>query len=145
MLGRDRYTAVQVALCVVGGMLTNTGLKNIFDRTRPHFDPALAQAYGYSFPSGHVTAATLLYGSLMLLAWRQIPARPARIAVVVALFFLVQLIALSRMYLGVHYLTDVLAAQILGAIWITFTFTTAEILRRRRLALSKSRPTAGTS
>ena len=71
----------------------------------------------------------------MVLAWRRIDPVPARIAVVATLILLVQLISLSRMYLGVHYLTDVLAAQFLGALWIAFSFTAVEIFRRRRLAV----------
>ena len=145
MLRRERYMAMQLGLCVGGGMLINTGLKNIFDRTRPNFEPALTEAFGYSFPSGHVAAATLLYGAVVALAWHRLPAGATRIVVVVTLFLLVQLISLSRMYLGVHYLTDVLAAQFLGALWITISFIAVEIFRRRRLAVSQSVPDAGKS
>jgi undecaprenyl-diphosphatase len=144
-LRRERYGAVRMGLCVGGGMLINTSLKNIFDRARPHFEPALAEAYGHSFPSGHVAAATLLYGAIMVLAWRRMSAGATRIVVVVTLFLLVQLISLSRIYLGVHYLTDVMAAQLLGALWIAFSFTAVEIFRRRRLAVSQSGPAAGKS
>lgn len=142
---RDLYAAALLGLCVGGGMLINTGLKNVFDRTRPHFEPTLANAYGHSFPSGHVAAASLLYGCAAVLAWRRLPTWPARTAVVSTLFLLVQSISLSRIYLGVHYLTDVLAAQALGVIWLAFSFTAVEIFRRRRLAASRSAPPAGTS
>jgi membrane-associated phospholipid phosphatase len=145
MLRSERYGAMQMALCVGGGMLINTGLKNIFDRARPHFEPALTEAYGYSFPSGHVAAATLLYGAVMVLAWHRLPAGVTRNVVVVALFLLVQLVSLSRMYLGVHYLTDVLAAQFLSALWITISFIAVEIFRRRRLAVSQPGAGAGES
>jgi membrane-associated phospholipid phosphatase len=145
MLRNERCGAVQMALCVGGGMLINTGLKNIFDRARPHFEPALTEAYGYSFPSGHVAAATLLYGAVMVVAWHRLPAGVTRIVVVVTLFLLVQLVSLSRMYLGVHYLTDVLAAQFLGALWIAISFVAVEIFRRRRVSISQSRLGAGKS
>jgi undecaprenyl-diphosphatase len=145
MLRRYRYSAVQLGLCVASGILINTILKNVVERTRPHFEPALASAYGHSFPSGHVAAATLLYGSIIVLAWHRMAPVSARIAVASTLIILVQLISLSRMYLGVHYLTDVLAAQFLGALWITISFITVEIFRRRRLAASQSGPEAGKS
>jgi membrane-associated phospholipid phosphatase len=145
ILRSERYGAVQMALCVGGGMLLNTGLKNIFDRARPHFEPALTEAYGYSFPSGHVAAATLLYGAVMVLAWHRLPAGVTRIVVVVTLFLLIQLISLSRMYLGVHYLTDVLAAQFLGALWVTISFVAVDIFRRRRVSMPQSDPGAGQS
>jgi len=138
LVRRDQYSSMQLAIGVAGGMLINTGLKNIFDRSRPHFEPALTHAYGYSFPSGHVAAATLLYGALLVLAWRRIPATLPRIMFGGAVFLLVQLISLSRMYLSVHYLTDVIVAQFVGIVWLALTFTGAEIIRRRRLSSSHS-------
>ena len=145
MLRRERYGAVQMVLCVGGGMLINTCLKNIFDRARPHFEPALTEAYGYSFPSGHVAGATLLYGAVMVLAWHRLPAGVTRIVVLIALFLLVQLISLSRLYLGVHFLSDVLAAQFLSALWIAISFSAVEIVRRRCLSMPQSGPGAGKS
>ena len=145
LLRGERYGAVQMALCVGGGMLINTGLKNVVNRARPHFEPALTAAHGYSFPSGHVAAATLLYGTFSVLVWRRLPPGLTRIVVVVTLILLVQLISLSRMYLGVHYLTDALAAQFLGALWITISFIAVEIFRRRGLAASQSSLGAGQS
>jgi membrane-associated phospholipid phosphatase len=84
-----------------------------------------------------------LYGAVMVLAWHRLPAGVTRIVALITLFLLVQLISLSRMYLGVHYFTDVLAAQFLSALWIAISFIAVEIFRRRRLAVSQSGPSTG--
>lgn len=130
---RDWYAAAALALSVGGGAIVNTALKNVFDRTRPHFEPALAHAHGYSFPSGHVALATLLYGCLAVVAARRIRSWRVRIAAVLGALLLVLLISFSRIYLGIHYLTDVLAAQAVGVAWLAIALTAIETLRIRRV------------
>ena len=129
---REWHVVFLLGLSVGGGMLVTTGLKSIIERTRPTFEPALAHAYGYSFPSGHVAAATLFYGCIVLLVIRKTTNGRVRFAVVLTSVLLIELIALSRMYLGVHYLTDVLAAQLLGIIWLAASMIAVEWCRRRR-------------
>ena len=109
-----RHAATIVGVCVGGGMLLNTGLENLFDRARPNFEPSLANAAGYSFPSGHVAAATLFYGCLAVIAARTIPDWRGRIGAPLIAAGLIGRVSFSRIYLGVHFLTDVLAAQAVG-------------------------------
>lgn len=107
-----------LALSVPGGLILNSLVKHAFQRARPSFDsPALTFA-SYSFPSGHTAGATVWWG-FVLLAWFAWEKRPGpRAAACVLAITLIVLTGLSRMVLGLHYLSDVLAAMAEGAAWI---------------------------
>jgi membrane-associated phospholipid phosphatase len=126
-----RQAAIMVSACVYGGVLLNTGLKNFVDRARPHFEPSLANAVGYSFPSGHVAAATLLYGCLAVIAARELPDLRGRICAPLVAAGLIACVSLSRIYLGVHFLTDVLAAQAVGLAWLGVSLWVVDTWARR--------------
>ena len=121
-----------LVLTVPAGMLVNLLLKNIFQRVRPVFDVPLLSLNTYSFPSGHAAAATLFYG--VLAAW--LISRTAswrwRAFIVLGAALMVALVGLSRIYLGVHYLSDVLAAMAASGCWLSFSLTAVETSRRRR-------------
>jgi undecaprenyl-diphosphatase len=92
-------------------LLNNMAVKPLFGRPRPQFDAPLLSLQTWSFPSGHVLAATVFYGLLCALALELAPGRPLRVrALLVAAAAVVMLVAFSRVYLGVHYLSDALAA-----------------------------------
>jgi membrane-associated phospholipid phosphatase len=115
---RDWRRLVTVVVCVAGGLALNVLMKLAFHRARPVFDQPLLTLSSYSFPSGHVAASTIFYG--LAVAW--VFTRPTRwrwraLAVVGALA-MVSLVAFSRMYLGVHYLSDVAAAFAEGVAWL---------------------------
>jgi undecaprenyl-diphosphatase len=118
----------------IGGAALNVALKHVFHRARPHFDDPLLTLDTFSFPSGHTAAATVLYG---LVAWWFVTrARtwPQRVPVVAAAACMVALVALSRMYLGAHYLSDVLAATLESVAWLAVCITaTSTYARMRRL------------
>jgi undecaprenyl-diphosphatase len=119
---------------VVGGMLLNVVLKVMFHRARPHFDEPLLTLSTYSFPSGHAVSATLVYGFIACYLVRHLHGWAARAGVVFAASLLVALVAVSRMVLGVHYLSDVLAAVAEGCAWLAVCLTAVSALRRRRAA-----------
>ncbi len=125
-----------VVLLVVSvpiGMLLNVLLKNAFQRSRPVLiDPILTLAT-YSFPSGHTTAATLLYSVLAAYVISITRRRARRVLVVVVAAGMVALVGLSRIYLGVHYLSDVLAAVASSTVWLAVTFTAVATWRRRQM------------
>lgn len=101
---------------VGGGMLINVGLKLIFARARPAFVDPLVTLDSYSFPSGHAAGSTLFYGALiLLLANQERMRRPAWGFGAV----MVVLVCMSRVYLGAHYLSDVLAGVTIGLVWIS--------------------------
>ncbi len=137
-LRKAPYWLLALLVSVPGGMLLNVILKHIFQRARPSLENPLLTLATYSFPSGHTVAATLFYGLvasyLVCLASRW----KSRFLIVLGACVMVGLVGLSRMYLGVHYLSDVLAAVAEGCGWLAVCITGVSTLRRRRAARSTS-------
>ena len=125
---KERRWALTLALCVIGGMLLNVVLKNIFHRARPHFDNPILTLTSYGFPSGHTMAATCLYGALGALAMSKLKARRWRVLAVVMAGFMILLVGFSRIYLGAHYLSDVLGAMAEGLVWLAFCLTAVNMI-----------------
>lgn len=116
VLGHRKELILFVA--VVGGApLLNTLLKIWFKRERPDINRLVEEA-GYSFPSGHSMAAFALYGALTYLLWKHIRSRTGKIALVVFASAIVLSIGLSRVYLGVHYPSDVLGGYLASGVWL---------------------------
>jgi membrane-associated phospholipid phosphatase len=115
---REWRRLVTLVVCVGGGLALNVLMKLAFHRARPVFDEPLLTLSSYSFPSGHVAGSTIFYG--LAVAWvftRTTSSRWRALAVVGALA-MIALVAFSRMYLGVHYLSDVGAAFAEGIAWL---------------------------
>lgn len=128
---RSRRRIAAFVLTVYGGMLLNLWLKHVFQRARPHFDDAILTINTFSFPSGHTMAATVFYGALSTLVCLEVGRFSLRALAVFGSILLILLVGFSRIYLGVHYLTDVLGAMIEGAGWLILCFTAFELLRQR--------------
>lgn len=128
------YWLLALACTVPGGMVVNGLMKLAFARARPSFDHPLVTLATYSFPSGHSSGATLFYGFLACLLVRHIPHGGRRIAIACAAILMVALVGFSRIYLGAHYLTDVLAGITEGVAWLAICITAVSSLRRRRTA-----------
>lgn len=112
-----RADIIALAASILGSTLLNLFVKGLFERARPSLHPALAHATGFSFPSGHSTAALAFYGMLAyLLARHAAPRQRNWIYLVGAVWIL--LVGLSRNYLEVHYPSDVLAAFALTLPWV---------------------------
>lgn len=126
------YWLLGLMLVVPGGMLLNVLLKNLFGRARPGWADPLTTLTDYSFPSGHTMMATITYGFVATCLILNIGAWTWRIFIAAMTVALVFLVALSRMYLGAHYLSDVLAAMAAGTAWLALCLTAVEILRRYR-------------
>ncbi|MCD7874144.1 MAG: phosphatase PAP2 family protein [Acidaminococcaceae bacterium] len=127
---RDRFYLYIV--CLYGGSILNQVLKRIFERVRPDIFPMIAES-SYSFPSGHAMGAICFYGILAYFAGLGLRSKPLRWGLMTAAEFYILLIGLSRVYLGVHYPTDVLAGYAAGAIWLFFCITLHSIFRRNKL------------
>ena len=126
------FWLTSLLVVVPSGMLANVLLKYTFGRARPSFtDPILTLAT-FSFPSGHVASATLFYG--MLTAYLVSRTRDWRMrgALVAAGALMVALVALSRLYLGVHYFSDVLAALAESCAWLALCLAVCSSLRLYR-------------
>jgi undecaprenyl-diphosphatase len=126
------YQLLDLALVVPGGMALLVLLKLSFHRHRPSFEDALSIFQGYSFPSGHTMGTTLLYGALAAFAVQAFDTWRWRTLVVLGAFAMMLLVGFSRMYLGAHYLSDVLAAFAAGLTWLACCFTAVGTLRRNR-------------
>jgi membrane-associated phospholipid phosphatase len=116
-LGR-RHDAALVLVALVGAEILTWSLKALFQRERPTFDDPLATASSFSYPSGHALVSVVVYGALayLLLAGRSGPRGGAVVAAFAALVVLA--VGFSRLYLGVHYLSDVLAGYAVGFAWL---------------------------
>ena len=128
---RERYWLIVLALVVPGGMLLNVATKYAFHRARPSFHDPILTLPTYSFPSGHAAAATLFYGVLAAYLVARTPSWRTRTRIVLSAFFIIFLVALSRLYLGVHYLSDVLAAFAEAVAWLAVCLTALHALDRR--------------
>jgi undecaprenyl-diphosphatase len=131
---RAPYWLLATAICVPGGMLLNVLLKHVYQRARPAFDEPFVTLATYSFPSGHTAAATLFYGLLASYVVTTSPRWGVRMAALVGAAAMVALVALSRVYLGAHFVSDVLAAMAESLAWLAVCITSVSTLRRRRAA-----------
>jgi membrane-associated phospholipid phosphatase len=107
------------AAALGGGLWINSTLKDVFDGLRPVWADPRHLGHEWQFPSGHVLAAIIGYGLVMLLVWPKLNRPALRIMAVLALVALLLLIGLSRLYIGAHYLGDVLAGYAVGLSWLS--------------------------
>ena len=138
--GRVRL-AVFVVVTMVGNTLLNTVVKLFVDRTRPVLPNPVAHANGLSFPSGHAQAAVVAY-SVLLLVFLPGLRGPWRRLVILLAVVMVLGIGFSRVALGVHYASDVLAGYVLGAAWVA-AMTAAFGAWRRERGRPEIEPTRG--
>ncbi|MCZ8516343.1 phosphatase PAP2 family protein [Paenibacillus filicis] len=115
---RQRRELILLAAVAVGSAALNTVLKLLFRRARPTLH-RIVEATGYSFPSGHSMAAFTLYGLMVFLLWKHIPSAAGRVAMIILGTFMIFMIGLSRIYLGVHYPSDVLGGFLASGCWLT--------------------------
>jgi undecaprenyl-diphosphatase len=115
---RHHYSAALLWVSVIGSGLINSVLKLTFNRPRPDVFPWRTQHVGLaSFPSGHAMTSIVVYGTLAFLVARLAPTRWLRRLVWIVAILVIVLVGLSRLYLGVHYPSDVLAGFVIGAAW----------------------------
>jgi undecaprenyl-diphosphatase len=115
----------------VGGLL-NQALKLLFARARPELAEALRGAHGYSFPSGHAMGSTVVFGALAYLAFRTIHPWGWRAAALSLAACAITAISVSRIYLGVHWISDIAAGITAGTVWVIVTTLAYETFRRIR-------------
>lgn len=128
---RRWYWLLTLAVALPGGMLLNLLLKQIFRRDRPSLDDPLLSLATYSFPSGHVVGATLFYGVLAAFLASKQPTWGKQFFVVLGASSLVILVGITRIYLGVHYFSDVVAAAAWSVAWLTLWLVAIDALRRQ--------------
>jgi len=125
---------ITLIITVPGGMLLNEWLKLVVHRHRPFVDGPFVDWSGYSFASGHTIGATLLYGQLLLFLLPALTGRHRRKICIFGAISIVLLVGFSRIALGAHFLTDVLAAIIFGIIWLMLCTVLGRSMLRRTVA-----------
>lgn len=121
-----------LASVLVGSTVLNALLKVVFGRARPTIH-RIIEVSGYSFPSGHSMASFSLYGGLAFLIWKHIPSFTGRVFMMVASVAFILTIGMSRIYLGVHYPSDVVGGYFISGCWL---FTCIWFYRRYLQRLS---------
>ncbi|MCX2740025.1 phosphatase PAP2 family protein [Pontibacter anaerobius] len=125
---KHRWNSLKVPVVALGSITLNIILKYFFDRERP-MSP-LVEASGLSFPSGHSMVAASFYGLLIYLVWHNVKNVHVRNTLIVLLSVFVVLIGFSRIYLRVHYASDVLAGFSAGFLWVIIGITTLRRIER---------------
>lgn len=131
LMARKRSAALLLLAAVVGGMLLSTLLKLGFERPRPDLVPHGARVYTASFPSGHAMLSAATYLTLGALLARVEQRRRIKIFLLGLAVLLTVLVGTSRVYLGVHWPSDVLAGWCGGAAWASLCWFVALQLQRR--------------
>jgi undecaprenyl-diphosphatase len=116
---REWFWIVGLAAAAPGGLLLNGLIKRLFERARPSFDDPLLTLTTFSFPSGHTAGAMLFYGTLSAYVLSRAHSSRVRDAALALWFLMVIVVGFSRMYLGVHYLSDVLGGATWSLAWLT--------------------------
>ena len=124
-------SVVTLIVAVPGGMLLNELVKILVHRHRPFLEGPFVDWSGYSFASGHTIGATLLYGQLALFILPTLKRRQWRALTLALAALLISLVGFSRIALGAHYLTDVVAAIFFGILWLAFCLFAGKPIRRQ--------------
>ncbi|MGN6555727.1 MAG: phosphatase PAP2 family protein [Verrucomicrobiota bacterium] len=129
---RRQYHALGLILGALGGgLFLNVWLKRIYERPRPELVPPLVRVSSASFPSGHSLLSAVVYLTLCALLARLVQPMKLKLYILGAGIFVSFLVGVSRVYLGVHYPTDVLAGWTAGAVWAVICWLLADYLQRR--------------
>jgi membrane-associated phospholipid phosphatase len=123
---KHRWYSIKVPAIALSSLALMFILKNLFGRERPLI-PLLAPAKGLSFPSGHALMSMTFYGLLIYITYQSVKNMTVKWTLITLLFFLIFMIGFSRVYLRVHYTSDVLAGFAMGWLWIVVSL---KVLRK---------------
>lgn len=132
LLARRRRTALFVAAATTGGALLSMLLKQVFNRPRPELVPHGTLVFSASFPSGHALLAAVVYFTLAALVARVLPTRRLKLFLLAVAVFLTVLVGVSRIYLGVHWPSDVFGGWCAGAAWALGCWLLAQVVHLGR-------------
>jgi undecaprenyl-diphosphatase len=130
-IARMRATAWYLLGAVVGGAVISTVLKALFDRPRPDLASA-ARVFTASFPSGHATVSAVVFLTIGGLLAGASDRRSARLFYLTVAVLLTVAVGVSRIYLGVHYPTDVVAGWLIGSAWALLCWAGAQLVLPKR-------------
>jgi len=130
---KQKWFAIRIASLSLSSLLLMFVLKLYFQRARPLL-PVLGEAKGFSFPSGHALISVVFYGLLLHTVWHEVKVKWLRNLLVTLLGILILLIAFSRIYLRVHYASDVIAGLAAGFIWLVLSLRIIHRIEKRFVA-----------
>ncbi len=130
LLGK-RHAMIFLLACVIGGVFLTVALKEGFDRARPDIVPKLEAVTSASFPSGHSMMSAVVFLTLSVMVAGVFASMRVRVYVICVAVVVSLLVGLSRMFLGVHYPSDVLAGWTVGFAWSISCWIMARILQRK--------------
>lgn len=137
---RHKRELLFLACVIAGSTLLNALIKLVFQRARPTIN-RIIEVSGYSFPSGHSMAAFSLYGGLAFLIWKHVPTATGRVLMIIVSAIFILTIGMSRIYLGVHYPSDVVGGYFLSGCWLAVCIWFYQ-RHLERLSLLQSQPLA---
>jgi undecaprenyl-diphosphatase len=132
---QHKWSVYLLLLGVLGGKLLNTLLKTLYERPRPSVVQWITEVHSASFPSGHAMSSMVVYGSVAYLVGRLEPSAHLRRTTWTLAALVILAIGVSRMYLGVHYPSDIIAGFVGGLAWLAFvasSMTALKFFARRR-------------
>jgi undecaprenyl-diphosphatase len=118
-------------IVIIGSPLLNGWLKQIFQRARPELH-RIIEIGGYSFPSGHAMNAFTFYGILTFLLWRHITVKKGRMILILSSSFMIFMIGLSRVYLGVHYPSDIIGGYLGSGCWLAVSIWAFQLYKDKQ-------------
>lgn len=127
---KHRQELILFVIAIAGSALLNSLLKAIFHRQRPEVH-RIIDANGYSFPSGHSMAAFSFFVIITFLLWRHIPSRMGRSSLIIGSSLMILGIGISRIYLGVHFPSDVLGGYLASGSWLAASIWAYQIFMER--------------
>jgi undecaprenyl-diphosphatase len=137
---RHRRELLFLGCVIAGSAILNSLLKLMFQRARPTIH-RIIEVSGYSFPSGHSMAAFSLYGGLAFLIWKHIPTVAGRVLMIIVSAMFILMIGMSRIYLGVHYPSDVVGGYFMSGCWLAVCIWFYQ-RHLERVSLLQSKPLA---
>ncbi|MFC3344581.1 phosphatase PAP2 family protein [Paenibacillus abyssi] len=131
-LYKRRTEALFFLVTVIGSALLNILLKLYFQRERPDLHTLITET-GYSFPSGHSMNAFTFYGIVSYLFWRRIQSKRAKSLLLGFSSLMIVLIGISRVYLGVHYPSDIAGAYLISGVWLILMIKLYRYIKKRKV------------
>ncbi|MEH7413814.1 phosphatase PAP2 family protein [Neobacillus drentensis] len=128
---KHRVELILFIASILGSAALNTLLKHLFHRIRPNLH-RIIDIGGFSFPSGHAMNAFSVYVIITFLLWRHIPRKWGRTLLILFSFFMILAIGVSRIYLGVHYPSDIVGGYFASGFWLAIAIWTFQFYKEKR-------------
>lgn len=130
---KEKWFATRIAALSLSSLLLMFTLKLFFQRARPDL-PVIGEVRGFSFPSGHALISVVFYGLFIHMIWHEVKIKWLRNVLIIFLSILILLIAFSRIYLRVHYASDVIAGIAVGFIWLVLSLNIIHRIEKKYVA-----------